>query len=289
MNILIVGSNGQLGSEIRAIANNYTATQLFFYDLPDIDITERETVVSVVKEHSINAIINCSAYTAVDNAEDNQEAAYRVNCYGVEQIVSVAEQFSLKLIHISTDYVFDGTNNTPYSESDPVSPLGVYGQTKYEGEQAVFKSSCDSIVIRTSWLYSAYGNNFVKTMIKLGSDRDSLGVISDQVGTPTSAADLAEASMQIITKSNKISEQGRLYHYSNEGVASWFDFAKAIHSMAKISCKVKAIETKDFPTKATRPNYSVLNKSKIKSDFNIEIPYWRDSLEECIDKLRKLS
>ena len=198
------------------------------------------------------------------------------------------EKVDGKLIHISTDYVFDGNNFLPYKELDPVSPIGVYGKTKRAGELAVINSDIDAIVIRTSWLYSAYGNNFVKTMLKLGHDRDELGVIFDQVGTPTNASDLAKTCLDILSdkSSENISANGKIYHYSNEGVASWYDFATAIMEFGSLDCKVRPIETKDYPTSAKRPHYSVLNKTKIKTDFNIEIPYWRDSLEKCIEKLK---
>ena len=233
-------------------------------------------------------MINCAAYTAVDKAEHDVDIAEKVNSEGVLNLVNAVQKEQGKLIHISTDYVFDGNNFLPYKESDPVSPIGVYGKTKRAGELAVLNSSIDAIVIRTSWLYSAYGNNFVKTMLKLGHDRDELGVIFDQVGTPTNASDLAKTCLDILSdkSSENISTNGKIYHYSNEGVASWYDFATAIMELGSLDCKVRPIETKDYPTPAKRPHYSVLNKTKIKTDFNIEIPYWRDSLDKCIEKLK---
>lgn len=286
MNIVVTGADGQLGSEIKDISLKYSNNSFHFYDLPELDITDQRSIENIVDKHTIDLIINCAAYTAVDNAEDNKELAYAVNATGVERLVEIAEKINSKLIHISTDYVFDGTQHTPYCESDPAAPIGVYGKTKYAGEQAIFNSDSDSIVIRTSWLYSSHGNNFVKTMIRLGNNKDSLGVIFDQIGSPTYAADLATTICHIADNYSKISAKGKLYHFSNEGVASWFDFTKAIHSIAGISCKVNPIETKYFPTKAVRPYFSILNKAKIKSDFNIEIPYWKESLEKCIKKLQ---
>lgn len=287
MNVLITGSNGQLGSEIQLISTKYSQHSFYFLDLPELDITSKQRITAVIREKNINAIINCAAYTAVDRAEEEVELAYLVNARAVENLVSAAEQFSLKLIQISTDYVFDGTSCTPYVEADSVSPIGVYGKSKFEGEQAVLNSASDSIVIRTSWLYSIYGNNFVKTMLRLGEERDQLGVIADQVGSPTNAADLALACLQIIDQNEIISRKGKIYHFSNEGVASWYDFTKAIHEIAKIDCVVDAIGTKDYPTKAKRPHFSVMDKSKIQADFGIAVPYWRTSLRKCIDQLNK--
>ena len=288
MNILITGANGQLGSEIKDLKNKYSNLTLFFKDLPDLDICNFSQVEKFVIANKINAIINCAAYTAVDNAEENKEVAKKVNAEGVLNLVNALKINKGRLIHISTDYVFNGASCIPYKESDAVNPIGVYGHTKREGELAILESNLDAIVIRTSWLYSAYGNNFVKTMLKLGHERDELGVIFDQVGTPTNASDLARMCLDILSdkSSENISANGKIYHYSNEGVASWFDFATAIMTLGSNDCKVRPIETKDYPTPAKRPHFSVLNKTKIKKDFNIEIPYWRDSLEKCIEKLK---
>ena len=288
MNILITGANGQLGSEIKDLKNKYSNLTLFFKDLPDLDICNFSQVEKFVIDNKINAIINCAAYTAVDNAEENKEVAKKVNAVGVLNLVNALKINKGRLIHISTEYVFNGASCIPYKESDAVNPIGVYGHTKREGELAILESNLDAIVIRTSWLYSAYGNNFVKTMLKLGHERDELGVIFDQVGTPTNASDLARMCLDILSdkSSENISAKGKIYHYSNEGVASWFDFATAIMALGSNDCKVRPIETKDYPTPAKRPHYSVLNKTKIKKDFNIEIPYWRDSLEKCIEKLK---
>jgi len=288
MNILVTGSNGQLGSEIKDVVTNYKDFNFFFRDLPELNICNADVLNTFILNKNINAVINCAAYTAVDKAEEDVVIAEQVNAKGVLNLVNALEKVDGKLIHISTDYVFDGNNLLPYKELDPVSPIGVYGKTKRAGEIAVINSDIDSIVIRTSWLYSAYGNNFLKTMLKLGHDRDELGVIFDQVGTPTNASDLAKTCLDILSdkSSENISANGKIYHYSNEGVASWYDFATAIMELGSLDCKVRPIETKDYPTPAKRPHYSVLNKTKIKTDFNIEIPYWRDSLEKCIEKLK---
>lgn len=287
MKILVTGSNGQLGSEIEALSSAYPVLDFVFSDLPELDICNLALLSDFVKENEIQAIINCAAYTAVDKAEDDVEIAGLVNASAVGNLVSVAEEQNLKLIHISTDYVFDGTSHVPYIEDMPVSPLGVYGTTKRKGEEFVINSSAEAILIRTSWLYSSFGNNFVKTMLCLGNDRDSLGVIFDQVGTPTYARDLAQNCLEILSKSERLDAQGKVYHFSNEGVASWYDFSKAIMEMGDVDCQVNPIESKEYPTPAARPHYSVLNKSKIKADFRIQIPYWRDSLKDCIEKLRK--
>ena len=288
MRILITGSNGQLGSEIRELATNYKKLDFVFKDLPGLDICNFNLLQSFIIDNNIDAVINCAAYTAVDKAEENIELARRVNSTGVHNLVEALEKVNGKLIHISTDYVFDGNNSNPYNESDPVCPIGVYGETKRNGELAVINSTLDAIVIRTSWLYSSYGNNFVKTMLRLGKQKEELGVIFDQLGTPTYARDLAKTCLEILCGgiSVNISENGNLYHYSNEGVASRYDFAISIMKIGAQDCKVKPIQTKDYPVLAKRPQYSVLNKSKIKTDFKIEIPHWKDSLKECIEKIK---
>jgi len=288
MNILVTGSNGQLGSEIKDLAANYANFSFFFMDLPALDICNSSQLDVFFKDKNINTVINCAAYTAVDKAEQDVDIAEKVNSEGVLNLVNAVQKVQGKLIHISTDYVFDGNSFLPYQELDEVNPIGVYGNTKRSGELAVINSDIDGIVIRTSWLYSAYGNNFVKTMLRLGNEREELGVIFDQVGTPTNASDLAKACLDIfaVQKESKINSNGNLYHYSNEGVASWYDFAISIMELGGENCEVKPIQTKDYPTLAKRPHYSVLNKSKIKTDFKIEIPYWRDSLKDCIEKIK---
>ena len=287
MNILVTGSNGQLGSEIKDLALNYKKFNFFFKDLPELNICNSNQLDSFFCENKINTVINCAAYTAVDKAENDELLAKKVNSEGVLNLVNAVEKVNGKLIHISTDYVFDGNSFLPYTEIDEVNPIGVYGNTKRSGELKLVNSDIDGIVIRTSWLYSAYGNNFVKTMLKLGNNREELGVIFDQVGTPTNASDLAKTCLDILflKSQSKISLKGKIYHFSNEGVASWYDFACAVMELGKVNCKVKPIETKDYPTGAKRPHFSVLNKTKIKTDFEVKIPFWRDSLAVCISKL----
>ncbi len=286
-NILVTGANGQVGSELRELANNYNHT-FFFTDRESLDITCKEAIESFVKKNSINVIINAAAYTAVDKAEEDYENANKVNHLAVQYLAEIAKDKNIKLIHISTDYVFDGKNYKPYTEDDPTNPQGVYGQTKLDGEKAMLSiNPKNSVVIRTSWVYSSFGNNFVKTMLQLGKEREELGVIYDQVGTPTYARDLAEAILEILgtgilVPANSAENKVQIYHYSNEGVLSWYDFAKEIMRMAKLECQIKPIETKEYPTPAKRPHYSLLNKAKIKKEFNIEIPYWKDSLDECL-------
>jgi dTDP-4-dehydrorhamnose reductase len=287
MKVLITGSKGQLGSEIKELASDYENLEFVFKDLPELDICDAETLTTIISDQHINAVINCAGYTAVDQAEENSEIAEQVNVKGVLNLVNALEKVDGKLIHISTDYVFDGNHSQPYKESDPVSPVGVYGETKRAGELAVLNSSIDAIVIRSSWLYSKYGNNFVKTMLRLGNEKKSIQVVSDQKGTPTYAKDLAKMCLDILSdaSSTNLSKKGSLYHYSDEGVTSWYNFATAIMEIGNIDCKVIPIETKDYPTQARRPMYSVLDKSKIKSDFKVTIPHWRDSLANCIKKI----
>jgi len=287
MNILVTGSNGQLGSEIRDLEANFTDFRFFFMGLPELDICNSSQLNIFIKNNNISTVINCAAYTAVDKAEQDEATADEVNSRGVLNLVNILKKVNGKLIHISTDYVFDGNSFLPYQELDKVNPIGVYGNTKRRGELAVINSDIDAIVIRTSWLYSAYANNFVKTMLRLGNDRDELEVILDQVGTPTNASDLAKTCLDILAynKEANINSKNNLYHFSSEGVASWYDFAVAIMEMGNVNCNVKPIETKDYIKQAKRPYFSVLNKSRIKNDFEIEIPYWRDSLARCISKI----
>ena len=287
MNILVTGCNGQLGNEIKNLAALYNNFCFFFKDLPELDICNTNQINSFLTNNKIDVVINCAAYTAVDKAEENVEIAKNVNSQGVLNLVNSIAKVNGKLIHISTDYVFDGNNFFPYKELDRVNPIGVYGNTKRGGELAVINSDIDGIVIRTSWLYSFYGHNFVKTILKLGDKRKDLEVVFDQIGSPTNASDLAKACLDILyyKKGNRLNSNGKLYHYSNEGVASWYDFAIAIMNLGNLSCNVIPIETKDYSSAAKRPHYSVLNKAKIKHDFAIKIPYWKDSLEKCIKKL----
>ncbi len=249
-----------------------------------MDITDFNALKSFVDEKCINAIINCAAYTAVDKAQSDKESANVINHLATKYLAQIAKEKEIKLVHISTDYVFDGQSFKPYLESDSVNPQSVYGQTKLDGEKVMMDiNPKNSLIIRTSWVYSSYGANFVKTMIRLGKEKESLGVIYDQVGTPTYAQDLAGAILEILPQINN--EQVQIYHYSNEGVLSWYDFAKEIMKMAKLPCKINPIETKEYPTPASRPHYSLLNKSKIKKAFNLEIPYWKESLRACLEKM----
>jgi len=287
MNILVTGANGQLGSELKNQALAYSSYKFFFTDIHELDICNAQEVMTYVRNNDVDLIINCAAYTAVDKAETDRDKARQINVEAVNNLVKACQSEKSKLIHISTDYVFNGEYYKPLSEDVEVSPIGVYGITKLEGERKVINASIESIVIRTSWLYSSYGNNFVKTMMRLGAERDELGVIFDQVGTPTYASDLAAAILQVVKRERKMDESGKIYHFSNEGVASWYDFAIAIMELAGVSCKVKPIKTEDYPTPAQRPHYSVMDKTKIKRDFKIEIPYWKDSLKKCIELMGK--
>ena len=278
-NILITGANGQLGNEMRVLSAEYPEYSYFFTDVEELNICNEQAVMDHVEDHQIHVIVNCAAYTAVDKAEEDVELCTKLNADAVGYLAKAAEAFGAEFIQISTDYVFDGTAHTPYRETEPTCPNSVYGSTKLAGEQNALTLCTRSMVIRTAWLYSTFGNNFVKTMIRLGRERDSLGVIFDQVGTPTYARDLARAIFAAI-------RQGvtpGIYHFSNEGVCSWYDFTKAIHRLAGITtCQVKPLHTSEYPTKAKRPHYSVLDKSKIKEVYHVEIPYWEESLKECI-------
>lgn len=280
--ILITGANGQLGNEMRVLSEEYPEHAYFFTDVAELDICNEQAVMDFVKANGIHTIVNCAAYTAVDNAEDHVESCTRLNADAVGYLAKSAEANGAEFIQISTDYVFDGTAHVPYQETDPTCPESVYGSTKLEGERNALAYCSRAMVIRTAWLYSTFGNNFVKTMIRLGKERDSLGVIFDQIGTPTYARDLARAIFEAI-------RQGvvpGVYHFSNEGVCSWYDFAKAIHRLAGITtCQVKPLHTSEYPAKAKRPHYSVLDKSKIKATYGMEVPYWMESLEECIEAL----
>ncbi|KEI35414.1 dTDP-4-dehydrorhamnose reductase [Francisella sp. W12-1067] len=290
MNVLVTGGNGQLGSELRELVcnlkleiQNYT---FVFTNSKLLNITDHQAVKDFIIHNSIDVIINCAAYTAVDKAESDIEMANKINHLAVANMAMIAKEFNISLIHISTDYVFDGKNYKPYLETDNINPQSVYGITKSAGEKAIQEiNPKNSIIIRTSWVYSYYGNNFVKTMLNLGQDRDSLGVIFDQVGSPTYAKDLAEVILVILPDIKNQNVQ--IYNYSNEGALSWYDFAREIMDMANISCQVNPIETKAYPTLAKRPHYSLLNKSKIKEDFDIVIPYWKDSLKDCIKRLQE--
>ena len=288
MNILVTGANGQLGSEIKELSLCYTSFKFFFEDSKSLDITNADLVANYIEKNKIDRVINCAAYTNVDKAEEALEEAEKVNVFGVENLVNSIKSRGGKLIHISTDYVFNGESFLPYKEEDNVAPLGVYGNTKRRGEEIVESSSIEAIIIRTSWLYSTYGNNFMKTMIRLGEEKESLNVVYDQIGTPTYARDLAKVCLHIISLDRKIDRDSKIYHFSNEGVTSWYDFAKAIMEFGNLPCAINPIESKEYKTLAKRPHYSVLNKQKVKNDFTIEVPYWRDSLKECILNIKQV-
>ena len=282
--ILITGSHGQLGNEMQQAAKSFPAFNYLYTDIEDLDICDRAALNAFVKANKVNIIVNCAAYTAVDKAEDDVELCYKINSDAVRNIGEVASENNLKVVQISTDYVFDGTNHIPYTEDQPVCPDTVYGKSKLAGEQALMASCKDAVIIRTAWLYSSFGNNFVKTMIKLGTERDSLNVIFDQIGSPTYAADLAHAILKVLSHETFVPG---IYHFSDEGVCSWYDFTKTIHRIAGITCDVHPIETKDYPARTPRPHYSVLNKAKIKSTYGIVIPHWEESLERCIKILKQ--
>lgn len=284
MQILITGSNGQLGSEIKSLSSQYPSWNFMFTDVQELDILNKEAVLRFVKTKKIDAIVNCAAYTAVDKAEEEQELSLAINAKGPENLALAAAEVNARFIHISTDFVFNGKAYQPYIEKDQTDPLGAYGSTKLEGEKRVINANPDATIVRTAWLYSSFGNNFVKTMLKLGKERDTLGVIFDQVGTPTYANDLAKAVL-VILRAEKEQYQPGIYHFSNEGVASWYDFTKTIHEIAGITCDVKPILAASYPLPAARPHYSVLNKEKIKNTYGIEIPYWKDALKQCMKLL----
>ncbi len=281
MNILVTGAKGQLGSEIKVLSKKYPYN-FFFTDKEELDIIDKDKIKNFIDENKIDLIINCAAYTAVDKAEDDRELAKLINYQAVSNLAQISKEKDIKLIHISTDYVFDGKNYKPYKEDDKTNPINFYGITKLKGEKVFANSGAKGIIIRTSWVYSSFGNNFAKTMLKLGREREELSIIFDQIGTPTYAKDLAKTILDIIPK---LDNKAEIYHFSNEGVCSWYDFAKEIMKIAKIDCTINPIETKMYPTPAKRPYFSLLNKSKIKKEFNINIPYWKDSLNKCLEIL----
>ena len=283
MNILITGANGQLGNEMRDLSAGHPQHTYFFTDVQELDICDEQGVRAYVKDHAIDLIVNCAAYTAVDKAEDNADLCDKLNHLAPAHLADAAEACGAALIHVSTDYVFDGTAHIPYTEEVEPCPNSVYGTTKLAGEQEVMRRCSRAMIIRTAWLYSEYGNNFVKTMLRLGRERETLGVVFDQIGTPTYAGDLAKAIYAAI-------EQGvvpGIYHFSNEGVCSWYDFTVTIHRLAGITtCKVSPLHTDEYPAKAPRPHYSVLDKTKIKQTYGIDIPHWETSLADCVEKLK---
>lgn len=287
--VLITGAKGQLGLSLQAIATQFPALQLTCVDIDELDLCNVPSVEYFFKEQTFDFIINCAAYTAVDKAELEADLADQINHLAVKQLSRIAKQHKSALIHISTDYVFNGQHFQPLIESDRVNPQSIYGVTKLKGERAFQEEFPEGIIIRTSWVYSEFGHNFVKSMLRLGQERDRLQVVFDQVGTPTYAGDLAQAIFTIIQSAafEQLKNNGQLYHYSNEGVCSWYDFAQHIFEISQTCCQVQPIESKDYPTAAQRPFYSLMNKAKIKNHFNLEIPYWKDSLAQCIQNIQE--
>jgi len=286
--ILLIGADGQLGQEVLNQLNALADTEVTPTTIASLDITDAYKLENRILSDTFDFLINCTAYTAVDKAETEVSLAEAINAEAIQIIGDMAAQHNIKVIHISTDYVFDGTAYLPYAEEAPTLPDSIYGKTKLKGEQKLLNSNPQSIIIRTSWLYSKNGNNFVKTMLRLGKERDELKVVADQIGTPTYANDLAQLICHIINTdmSNQISFKPGIYHYSNEGVASWYDFAISIFQNTNIDCKVIPIASKEFPTAAPRPHYSVLNKAKIKNTYQIEIPHWQTSLKKCLSTIK---
>lgn len=284
MNILVTGANGQLGMEMRNVVAGSNDNYMFT-DVAELDITDAGAVMDYVKEHAVDVVVNCAAYTNVDKAEDDYATADSINNKAVGYLAVACKTVGATLIHISTDYVFKGDGNVPCREDWHTDPLGVYGITKLAGENAIKSSGCNYLIFRTAWLYSPYGNNFVKTMSRLTSERDSLKVVFDQIGTPTYAADLAFVIYKVIDA--RVLDRTGIYHFSNEGVCSWYDFAKEICEMSGNTCDIQPCHSDEFPSKVKRPHYSVLDKTKLKTVFGLVVPYWKDSLGKCIDRLNR--
>lgn len=281
-NILITGANGQLGNEMRVVSAEQEQLTYHFTDVAELDICDIEAIERYVVDHAIDCIVNCAAYTNVNKAEEDTELCDKLNHLAPANLARVAAKHQIGLIHVSTDYVFNGEHYVPYKEDEPTCPNSVYGATKLAGEQAILSIHPEAVVIRTAWLYSTFGNNFVKTMLRLGSEREELGVVFDQIGTPTYARDLARTIQHIMVKGIVPG----IYHYSNEGVCSWYDFTKMIFALGGITtCQLKPLHTDEYPTPAARPHYSVLDKTKIKQTYGIYVPYWVDSLRECISSV----
>lgn len=282
--VLITGANGQLGHEMRNVLDGDDRFEAIFTDVAELDICDAEAVNRAVADNRVDYIVNCAAYTQVDKAEDNVELCRKINATAVENLARAAAACGARMIHVSTDYVFNGRGYRPYTEEMTPDPQSVYGSTKLEGEQALMRLCPQSAIIRTAWLYSPYGNNFVKTMMRLGTERDELSVVADQIGTPTCAADLARAILAVLTAETFVPG---IYHFSDEGACSWYDFTVAIHRLAGITCRVKPIRSDEYPSRAHRPFYSVLDKSKIKQTYGITIPHWYESLSHCIEILQE--
>ena len=286
-NVLVTGANGQLGNALRELqkrANN--AFHFIYTDVAELDIASLPQVKEFIEHNTIEYIVNCAAYTAVDKAESEPKQAYLINYTGVENLAKAAKEFGCRLVHISTDYVFDGKSTTPYTEEAKPNPLSVYGKSKLKGEEAIQEIQPDFVIIRTSWLYSEFGTNFVKTMLKLMNEKEEINVISDQQGSPTYAADLAEMIMVILEDAEESEWKKGIYHFSNQGETTWYGFARKIKELARIdTCKINPIKTEEYPVQAERPRYSVLDKSKIESTFHVAIPHWEEALERCMKKL----
>lgn len=286
--VLVTGANGQLGSSIRNQAGLHTSFRFLFTDIDTLDICDKESVVDYIRQNEVDYILNCAAFTAVDRAEDEKQKCALINYTAVTNLAEAAKSVNAKILHISTDYVFDGNSCMPYKEDDAVNPTSVYGKTKLDGERMLMSVCPDSaVIIRTSWLYSEYGNNFLKTMLRLGMEHSSISVVFDQIGTPTYAGDLATAMLSILDQSRKGIFIPGIYHYSNEGVCSWYDFALTIMELANLQTNVLPIESADYLSKAVRPHYSVLNKGKIKQVYSVSVPYWLHSLRICMERLLK--
>ena len=284
MKILVTGANGQLGRELRNVLESEIPGQSIYIDVAELDLTDSKAVDLFFKQNEISHVVNCAAYTAVDRAEEEKLECASININAVKNLAIAADSVGAKIIHISTDYVFDGTAHRPYKESDKVNPISEYGTTKRKGETALLALAPESIIIRTSWLYSPHGNNFVKTMMRLGAEHSEIKVVCDQIGSPTYALDLARAIYRVLLSHQWV--EG-IFHYSNEGVCSWYDFAKAIHRIAGIKgCNVCPIPTEEYPTAASRPFFSVLDKSRIKATYGADVPYWEDSLIDCINRIK---
>ncbi|MBO4488303.1 MAG: dTDP-4-dehydrorhamnose reductase [Bacteroidales bacterium] len=283
-NILITGANGQLGRCLQDLLRGQDDCQVYGTDLDTLDICDAAQMECFVQEHPVDVLINAAAYTAVDKAEEEVEKAFRINRDAVANLAQCAARHHIFMVHVSTDYVFDGLARHPYTEQDTPHPISAYGSSKLAGEEAMRESGCQGAIVRTSWLYSEYGHNFVKTMLKLGKEKDSLSVVYDQIGAPTYAGDLANAILRICEHTEQVKGVA-LYHFANEGSISWFEFAKSIFEIAGIDCVVKAIKTSEYPTKAQRPAFSLFNLSKIKNEYGLTIPYWKDSLKVIINKL----
>lgn len=282
MKIVVTGANGQLGRSIRRLSVEHRELDFVFTDIDSLDIGNRDAVLAFAETHPVDFIVNCAAYTAVDKAEEEEEQCRRINTDAVAYLGEAAQHIGARILHVSTDYVFGGDSYMPYQENDPVSPTSVYGRTKLAGEKALSAVCPDAIIVRTAWLYSEYGHNFMKTMLRLGAERPEIRVVNDQIGSPTYAGDLAEAILSLLEKERQGEQNSGIYHYTNEGVCSWYDFAHSIIRIAGLPAKVIPIPTREYPTAAKRPTYSVLSKEKIKREYHWVIPHWEDSLRKCL-------